>query len=174
MKRIAHRQTGPEVPEGLMRKCNQCGKAIIAEDAEQGYYICPKCGGYFHVPAYRRLDMILDEGSFQEWNETMPEQNPMEYRGYPEKLAAMKAILGIAYGAYGKHNAHIRVDTAQPADGLAQVFGTLVYGKLAFGKEPLGPLTAVVHYLARLVKYVHMVGAKRKDGCTRRLGAFGL
>ena len=95
MKRIAHRQAGPEVPEGLMRKCNQCGKAIIAEDAEQGYYICPKCGGYFHVPAYRRLDMILDEGSFQEWNETMPEQNPMEYRGYPEKLAAMKARTGL-------------------------------------------------------------------------------
>lgn len=95
MKRIAHRQAGPEVPEGLMRKCNQCGKAIIAEDAEQGYYICPKCGGYFHVPAYRRLDMILDEGSFQEWNETMPEQNPMEYRGYPEKLADMKARTGL-------------------------------------------------------------------------------
>ena len=95
MKRIAHRQAGPEVPEGLMRKYNQCGKAIIAEDAEQGYYICPKCGGYFHVPAYRRLDMILDEGSFQEWNETMPEQNPMEYRGYPEKLAAMKARTGL-------------------------------------------------------------------------------
>ena len=95
MKRIAHRQAGPEVPEGLMRKCNQCGKVIIAEDAEQGYYICPKCGGYFHVPAYRRLDMILDEGSFQEWNETMPEQNPMEYRGYPEKLAAMKARTGL-------------------------------------------------------------------------------
>ena len=95
MKRIAHRQTGPEVPEGLMRKCNQCGKAIIAEDAEQGYYICPKCGGYFHVPAYRRLDMILDEGSFQEWNETMPEQNPMEYRGYPEKLASVKARTGL-------------------------------------------------------------------------------
>ena len=95
IKRIAHRQAGPEVPEGLMRKCNQCGKAIIAEEAEQGYYICPKCGGYFHVPAYRRLDMILDEGSFQEWNETMPEQNPMEYRGYPEKLAAMKARTGL-------------------------------------------------------------------------------
>ena len=95
IKRIAHRQAGPEVPEGLMRKCNQCGKAIIAEEAEQGYYICPKCGGYFHVPAYRRLDMILDEGSFQEWDKIMPEQNPMEYRGYPEKLAAVKARTGL-------------------------------------------------------------------------------
>lgn len=95
MKRIGHRQAGPEVPEGLMRKCNQCGKAIIAEEAEKGYYICPKCGGYFHVPAYRRLEMILDEGSFQEWDKIMPEQNPMEYRGYPEKLAAVKARTGL-------------------------------------------------------------------------------
>lgn len=95
MKRTEHRQSGPEVPEGLMRKCNQCGKAIIAEEAENGYYICPKCGGYFHVPAYRRLEMILDEGSFQEWDKIMPEQNPMEYRGYPEKLAAVKARTGL-------------------------------------------------------------------------------
>ena len=39
----------PEVPEGLLRKCNKCGAAIIAEDVKQGYYICPKCGGYFRV-----------------------------------------------------------------------------------------------------------------------------
>ena len=32
MKRIAHRQAGPEVPEGLMRKCNQCGKEMQNRD----------------------------------------------------------------------------------------------------------------------------------------------
>ena len=95
LKRAESRLIKPEVPEGLMRKCNQCGKAIIAEEAEKGYYICPKCGGYFHVPAKRRLEMILDEGSFQEWDEVMPDQNPMEYRGYPEKLAAAKAKTGL-------------------------------------------------------------------------------
>ena len=61
MKRAENRQNRPEVPEGLMRKCNQCGKAIIAEEAERGYYICPKCGGYFHVPARQRLEMIVDK-----------------------------------------------------------------------------------------------------------------
>lgn len=95
LKRAESRLTKPEVPEGLMRKCNQCGKAIIAEEAENGYYICPKCGGYFHVPAWNRLEMILDEGSFEEWDSEMPLQNSMEYRGYPEKLASAKAKTGL-------------------------------------------------------------------------------
>ena len=35
----AVRASRPEVPEGLLRKCNKCGAAIIAEDVKQGYYI---------------------------------------------------------------------------------------------------------------------------------------
>ena len=66
--------TGPVIPDGLLRKCNFCKAAIIAEDARQGFYICPKCGGYFHVPARARLRMIADEGSFDEWNEMMSQQ----------------------------------------------------------------------------------------------------
>ena len=64
----AVRASRPEVPEGLLRKCNKCGAAIIAEDVKQGYYICPKCGGYFRVHAYRRIQMVIDEGTFEEWN----------------------------------------------------------------------------------------------------------
>ena len=54
--------TRPEVPEGLLRKCNKCGGAIIAEDVKKGYYICPKCGGYFRVHAYRRIEMVDRRG----------------------------------------------------------------------------------------------------------------
>lgn len=82
------RNLRPEVPEGLLRKCNKCGGAIIAEDVKAGYYICPKCGGYFRVHAYRRIQMIMDEGTFEEWNEDLTGGNPMNYRGYREKLAA--------------------------------------------------------------------------------------
>ena len=51
----------PEVPEGLLRKCNKCGGAIIAEDVKKDHYICPKCGGYFRVHARRRIEMVTDE-----------------------------------------------------------------------------------------------------------------
>ena len=87
---ISLRERRPEVPEGLLRKCNKCGSAIIAEDVRRGYYICPKCGGYFRVHAYRRIEMITDDGTFEEWDKELVGGNPMDYKGYPEKLAAVQ------------------------------------------------------------------------------------
>lgn len=89
------RAAKPEVPQGLLRKCNKCGAAIIAEDVKNGNYICPKCGGYFRVHAYRRIQMAADAGSFQEWDEDLTGGNPMDYRGYPDKLAAVQGKTGL-------------------------------------------------------------------------------
>lgn len=80
----------PEVPEGLLRKCNKCGGIIIADDVKRGYYICPKCHGYFRIPAYRRIEMIADEGSFEEWDREMAFENPLSFRGYEEKVKKLK------------------------------------------------------------------------------------
>lgn len=87
--------SGPEVPEGLLRKCNMCKAAIIAEDVKKGDYICPKCGGYFRVHAYRRIEMLADEGSFQEWDSHLQGGNPLEYRGYEEKLEGLREKTGL-------------------------------------------------------------------------------
>ncbi len=48
----------PEVPEGLLKKCNVCKSAILTEDVKKGYYICPKCQNYFRVHAMRRIEMV--------------------------------------------------------------------------------------------------------------------
>lgn len=85
----------PQVPEGLLRRCNKCGAAIIAEDVKQGYYICPKCGGYFRVHARRRIQMIVDAGTFEEWDENLKGQNPMDYKGYEEKLQNVQEKTGL-------------------------------------------------------------------------------
>lgn len=87
---ISLRNSRPEVPTGLLRKCNKCGAAIIAEDVKNGYYICPKCHGYFRVHAYRRIEMIADEGSFEEWDKEMDFVNPLDFRGYEEKIHHLK------------------------------------------------------------------------------------
>ncbi len=87
---ISLKESKPEVPEGLLRKCNKCGAAIIAEDVKQGFYICPKCHGYFRVHAYRRIEMLTDEGSFEEWDRGMTTKNPLDFKGYEEKIEALQ------------------------------------------------------------------------------------
>lgn len=85
----------PEVPEGLLRKCNKCGAAIIAEEVKRDNYICPKCGGYFRVHAYRRIQMVADEGTFEEWDHDLTGGNPMNYRGYEEKVQVLQERTGL-------------------------------------------------------------------------------
>lgn len=92
---ISLKEARPEVPQGLLRKCNKCGGAIITEDVKAGSYICPKCGGYFRVHAYRRIEMIADEGTFEEWDRGLTTKNPLDYKGYEEKLDQLKEKTGL-------------------------------------------------------------------------------
>ena len=87
--------TKPEVPEGLLRKCNKCGGAIIAKDVKDDYYICPKCGGYFRVHAYRRIEMVVDAGTFEDWDECLTAPNPLQYKGDEEKLSTLQEKTGL-------------------------------------------------------------------------------
>lgn len=85
----------PEVPDGLFRKCNHCGSAILTDEVKKGHYICPKCGAYFRLPAFRRIRMLADEGSFEVWDAELEETNPLHFRGYEEKLNSMKKKTGL-------------------------------------------------------------------------------
>ncbi|MCI9140092.1 MAG: acetyl-CoA carboxylase carboxyltransferase subunit beta [Lachnospiraceae bacterium] len=86
----AKKASKPIVPQGLLKKCNVCKAAIIAEDAKRDYYICPKCGSYFRMHAYRRMEMILDEGSLEEWDRELSSGNPLKYKDYEEKVNALR------------------------------------------------------------------------------------
>lgn len=85
----------PEVPDGLLKKCNVCKSAIFTQDVKDGDYICPKCHNYFRIHARRRIQMIADEGSFQEWNFGLETKNPLNYKGYEEKIRLMQEKTGL-------------------------------------------------------------------------------
>ena len=84
-----------EVPEGMLCRCNKCGKAIFAEEVRNGDYICPKCQGYFRLNAQERIRRIADEGTFEEWDADLVGENPLNYPGYEEKIAASRVKSGL-------------------------------------------------------------------------------
>ncbi|MCI8741784.1 MAG: acetyl-CoA carboxylase carboxyltransferase subunit beta [Lachnospiraceae bacterium] len=85
----------PNIPEGLWKKCNKCGQPIYVEDVKSNLYVCPKCEGYFRVNAYRRVKMLLDEGTFEEWNQEMEFSNPLDFPGYEKKVLATREKTGL-------------------------------------------------------------------------------
>ena len=89
----------PEAPEGILKKCNKCGAAILTDEVINGKYICPKCHGYFRIPAYKRIELVTDAGSFEEWDVKIDEgerpENPLNFKGYTEKVEALREKTGL-------------------------------------------------------------------------------
>ncbi|MCD8018139.1 MAG: acetyl-CoA carboxylase carboxyltransferase subunit alpha [Clostridiales bacterium] len=85
----------PEAPQGIMKKCNKCGKGLFTEEYKNNLYICPKCGGYFRMPAHRRIALVAEEGSFEEWDTGLVNTNPLRMKGYPDKVKELQEKAGL-------------------------------------------------------------------------------
>lgn len=88
--REENEEGAPEVPQGLLRRCNACKSAVFVEEVKANSYICPHCNNYFRVPAYKRIRQIVDEDSFEEWDMDIPFSNPLRYKGYGEKVRELQ------------------------------------------------------------------------------------
>ncbi|MDR2023129.1 MAG: acetyl-CoA carboxylase carboxyltransferase subunit alpha [Hungatella sp.] len=86
----------PGIPAGLWRKCNKCCQPIYVEDVRSNHFICPKCKGYFRLHAYQRIEMVADEGTFEEWDKEMEFRNPLDFPGYDKKAAAAREKTGLS------------------------------------------------------------------------------
>ena len=84
----------PEVPDELFANCPGCKQAIYQKDLGQAK-ICPNCSYTFRISAKERLDLTVDEGSFQELFTGIKTENPLNFPGYMEKLATTKEKTGL-------------------------------------------------------------------------------
>ena len=83
------------IPEGMWMKCVNCGETVYTEDVENNNHICPKCGYNFRIDAYHRIEMIIDEGTCEEWDPDLKTDNPLDFAGYEEKIAALQEKTGL-------------------------------------------------------------------------------
>ena len=48
--------------------------------------ICPKCGSYFRLTAFERIELLIDEGTFIEEDMMLSSENFLDFPSYNEKL----------------------------------------------------------------------------------------
>lgn len=81
----------PNIPSGLWVKCDDCGGIIYKEDLITNSYVCPTCKNHIKISAQTRIDLFFDTNSFVKLFEEFTEANPLEFKGYIEKIEKSKA-----------------------------------------------------------------------------------
>lgn len=66
--------------EGLWVKCNHCREIIYRKELERNLRVCPKCDYHFPITVEERIGLLLDEGSFKEWDADLSPGDPLGFR----------------------------------------------------------------------------------------------
>lgn len=75
-----------EVPEGIMTKCPKCKKIMYTKELTENLNVCFNCDHHIQISAHDRINAIIDEGTFEEFDKGMTSANPLNFPGYEEKL----------------------------------------------------------------------------------------
>lgn len=84
-----------DVPDGLYTKCEICGESILSEKLEENYYVCPNCGAHLKMRAYKRLNILYDDGKYKELYQNIKSNDPLNFPGYKEKLSKLEKTTGL-------------------------------------------------------------------------------
>ena len=68
------------------KKCSKCNEIIYNEDLKNNLNVCPKCGNYFPLNAFERIELLIDERTFEEQDITLNSKDFLNFPMYKEKL----------------------------------------------------------------------------------------
>ena len=91
-----------QFPEGLWVKCPGCSAPIFKKEADKRLGICPKCDHHFYVSGRQRVEQVLDNGTFEEWDANLFPADPLEFadqKRYADRLTAEQKRTGLTDAA---------------------------------------------------------------------------
>lgn len=83
-------QKKKDIPKGLFQKCPGCGEINAELNLIQRYQVCPKCDHHFPLSVEQRIDLLLDAGSFKALDDELESADPLNFKGYADKLKNLK------------------------------------------------------------------------------------
>jgi acetyl-CoA carboxylase carboxyl transferase subunit beta len=87
-----------EMPEGLWTKCPECSAYIFNKELESMQMVCKECGHHFNITAHQRLQHLLDEGSWQEFDAGVSSVDILKFTSYSEQLKKYQKKTGLNEG----------------------------------------------------------------------------
>ncbi|MCX7797519.1 MAG: acetyl-CoA carboxylase, carboxyltransferase subunit beta [Melioribacter sp.] len=68
-----------DLPDGQWSKCEDCGEIIHNKQLEVNIWTCPKCNYHFRIGSEQYISLILDKGSFKEYDKKMRSADPLQF-----------------------------------------------------------------------------------------------
>jgi len=84
--------------EGMWTKCNSCRAIIWKKDLESNWNVCTKCDHHFRLGARRRLELLLDDERYEEFDENLASSDPLHFsdtKPYLQRLKDAQHKLGM-------------------------------------------------------------------------------
>jgi acetyl-CoA carboxylase carboxyl transferase subunit beta len=85
------------VPDGLWTQCPECGETIFRKSLEANLMVCPKCDHHMRISARRRIEQLLDPGTFEPRDADMAPMDPLGFvdqKPYIDRLRDMQRRSG--------------------------------------------------------------------------------
>ena len=91
-----------EVKDGVWLKCERCGEVLYKKELENNLWICSKCNYHFRIPANKYIEILLDEGKIEKFDNNITSTDPLSFPKYKEKLKKSQEKTGMKEGVlYG-------------------------------------------------------------------------
>jgi acetyl-CoA carboxylase carboxyl transferase subunit beta len=90
-----------EMPEGLWTKCPECSAYVFNKELESLQMVCKECGHHFNITARQRLQHLLDEGSWEEFDAGVSSVDILKFTGatsYSDQLKKYQKKTGLKEG----------------------------------------------------------------------------
>lgn len=68
------------IPEGIWSRCSSCNEIIYQKELEGNLKVCPKCDFHFRYTSQDRVNMLIDEGTFKEFDANLVSTDPLKFK----------------------------------------------------------------------------------------------
>ena len=84
--------------EGVFTKCPECETALYNRDLEESQQVCTHCSYHFRIGAYKRLELLFDDGKYEELDAEVTSADPLEFvdsKPYKDRIIAAQKSSGL-------------------------------------------------------------------------------